>query len=529
MELKRREFIVRTAVLTSAGSFGVVPMQVMAQGRGNSHIIANTEPEPPSITTYGALNGLVIRGNLFDGLVDYDKNFKLVPRLAKSWEQSADGLSITFRLRDDVRWHDGKPFTSADIPYSLEILRQTNALAKTTFTNVASVETPDPHTAIFRLSAPAPVIWSYLHGGLFRLIPRHLYEGTDIATNPRNSNPVGNGPYIFKEWVRGSHITLERNPDYWDKSRPFADKLTFRFVPDEGAREAALETGEIDYAAYSPVPLSSVKRLQRGKNLVVDTDGWKGVIMIFFFDFNLKKKAFQDVRVRQAFAHAIDRNALRNVVWYGLAKVAKGPVPSVREEFFNPNTPQYEFDPKKAEKLLDEAGLKRGADGVRLRINHVTHSLGGDEYRRAGDFFKQSLKAIGIELELVNYDTPTQIRKIFTDRDFDTTSMFYAANLDPQIGVIRRFWTKSIVAGVPWGNASQYSSPQTDKIIDTIITEGDAAKRRQAILDLQTITQKDLPSINLLETPIFRVYSRKLEQIGDGPWAAYNALSAIKK
>lgn len=521
----RRDFLLSGSALAAAMAFPFARAADVAPTRSTGgHLIANTVPEPPALAMSPSNPSAVIASNLFDSLVSYGADFKPTAQLATSWSTSDDGKRITFVLRKGVRWHDGQPFTSADVKYSLmEVAKKYHALAGPTFSTVTDVETPDIHTAVFVLSRPSPVIWAFLNGSGLQILPSHLYGNSDPRTNPLNNKPIGTGPFVFKEWVRGSHIALERNKDYWDHTRPLLDRITFRIIPDTGAREAALETGELHYAPLSPVPLSSAKRLRANPDLVVEDRGWEAVAPVYFFDFNLKRKEFQDVRVRRAFAHAIDRQALADVVWYGFAEPSLGPVPSFQKQFFNPDTPQYAYDPAKAEALLDEAGLKRGPDGVRLRINHLNHTY-GDDFKRSGDFYQQQLKAVGIELELVNYDLATYLRKVFTERDYDTTAVFYAAFADPQIGVVRRYWSKTIQDGVPWSNGTNYSSAEMDRVIEGIHNEPDAAKRQAYINELQVIAQTDLPSINLLDLKFFRVFSKRLTGVDVGPVGVYAAL-----
>ncbi|KAF1042664.1 MAG: Periplasmic dipeptide transport protein [Herbaspirillum frisingense] len=339
-----------------------------------------------------------------------------------------------------------------------------------------------------------------------------------------NVKPIGNGAFIFKEWVRGSHVTLVRNPDYWDQGKPHVDELIFRIIPDAGARSVALETGALHYAPLTPVSLIEAKRLAQNPNIVLETRGWEANAPMFFFDFNLRKPVFQDIRVRQAVAHAINREVLAKAVFQGFATPATGPVPSYQKQFYTPDTQQYPFDPAKAEQLLDAAGHKRGPDGVRLRFNHLNHTY-GDEYKRAGELFQQQLKRIGIELTLVNYDLPTYLRKIFSDHDFDTMNSFYAAFADPQIGVHRRFWTKAIIPGAAWSNGSGYSSPEMDAIIEATHAEVDPAKRQKLIHQMQQLAQKDLPSISLLELKFFRLYSKRLQGINVTPIGVYASLA----
>ncbi|QHJ01733.1 ABC transporter substrate-binding protein [Xylophilus rhododendri] len=490
-------------------------------------LVANVLPEPAGLVAGINISqpAVVISASIFDGLVRYDKDFKPQPQLAESWSESKDGKTITFKLRRGVKWHDGHPFTSADVQYSLlEVVKKVHPRGSSTFGRVTAVETPDEHTVVLRLDGPSVVLWSALFGTETQIVPKHLYAGTNVMANPWNTKPVGTGAFVFKEWVRGSHVVLERNPNYWDSGKPLLDRVVFKFIPDAGARAAALESGELHYAVTNPVPESDVERLRRNPALVVDTKGWEAPAPMFFIDFNMQRPQFQDVRIRRAFAHALDRKALADNIWYGLAKPAEGPVPSYQKQFFKPGLPQYAFDPAQAEKLFDEAGLKRGADGVRLRINHMVSPY-GPVYQRAAEYTRQALGKVGVELTLVNFDLPTWIRKMYTDYDFDTAQGWYSAYPDPQIGVERRYWSQNIRKGSVSSNAARYSSTEMDRIIQGIHDEADVNKRRELIGQMQQLAQVDVPSINLLELNFYAIYSKRLQGLREGPLRFYSTLA----
>jgi peptide/nickel transport system substrate-binding protein len=492
-------------------------------------LVVVLDPEPAGLVAGISISApaVAVSSNIFDGLVFLDETFAPRPQLAESWETSPDGLSITFRLRKDVSWHDGKPFTSADVQYSLmEVTKKTHPRGNAVFANLTAVETPDPYTAVFRFSRPSPVVWAALEGTETQILPRHLYEGTNLIANPWTAKPIGTGAFVFKEWVRGDRIVLERNPNYWDKGRPILDRIVFRTIRDAGSRTATLEAGEAQYGAMNPVSLADTERLRGSRDLTVETRGFEGSAPMYFFDFNMRRKPFDDIRVRQAFAHAIDRTALARTIWYGLAEPATGPIPSYQKAFYNPDTPQYAFDPKKAEALLEEAGLKRGPGGVRLRIDHVPCAY-GDDYIRAAEFYRQTLKRIGVELRVRTFDLPTYLRVIFTDYDFDTHSAWYSAYPDPQIGVQRRYWSQAIKKGTPSSNASQIADPDLDRVIEAIQVAGDPAERNALIRRFQSVAQEKLPSINLLELKFFRVYAKNLDGISFAPFGGYQSFKTV--
>lgn len=490
-------------------------------------LVANIQPEPPGLVASIVITSpaIPVSSNIFDGLVRYDADGQPIPQLAQSWDISADKKTITFHLRKGVKWHDGKPFTSADVQYTvMEVLKKTHPRGPATLSRVQAVETPDAHTAVFKLSAPSPIIWSVLDGAESTILPRHLYAGTEPGTNPWNAKPIGTGPFVFKEWVRGSHILLERNPAYWDSGKPYLDKLVFKIIPDASGRAAALESGDVQLAYNTPVPESDVARLSKHPHLVIDTQAYNSNAPMYFFDFNMRRAPFQDLRVRQAFAHAIDRDALAKVVWHGLAKPATSPVPSVVSAFYQPGLPQYPYDVDKANRLLDEAGLPRDKQGIRLRITH-TPAAYGQSYQRAAELMKQQLRKVGVELKLQTYDLPTYVRKTFGDYDFDTHSAWYASFPDPAIGVTRRFWSKNIKPGTASSNASGYQNPQMDALIEAINAETDAAKRKQLIHQMQLHAQQEIPSINLLEQQFFLIHHKKVQGLRKGPYLSTASLA----
>ena len=496
---------------------GATPYGALAQDtpRQGGTLIINLEPEPSSFIL-NANTAQILAGQVADGLVEYDQDFRPTPALAERWETSPDGKTITFHLRRGVTWHDGKPFTSADVQYTLlEVVKKFNPRASSAYKNLDAIDTPDPHTAILRFSQPSAAVWAVLSYTEAPILPKHLYEGTAPLTNPWNTKFVGTGAFIFKEWRRGEYILLERNPNYW-RAKPLINRIRAKIITDAGARLAALEAGEVHYSPFSPVSPSDVPRLRNTNNLTVETGGYGAFLPMLFLDFNLERPQFSDKRVRAAFAHAIDRQGLVDRVWFGLGKAATGPIPSSQKAFYTPETTQYAFDPAKAERLLDEAGFARGGDGVRMRINHYTMPY-GTTYTRSGEYIRESLRQIGVEVQLITLDIGQYMRQIFTERDFDTMTSAYIVGADPQLGVIRRYWSKSFQKGVPFTNGSSYSNPELDKVIDGIFTESDVEKRRQLLFQLQKMAQEDIPSINLMEIQHFSVVSKRVKGLSTFP------------
>nr|WP_314071549.1 ABC transporter substrate-binding protein [uncultured Roseococcus sp.] len=480
--------------------------------------------EPPILTSafITTMNIGMVSSKILEGLVSYDLDLKPVPALAESWETSGDGLRTTFRLRQNAKWHDGTPFTAADVRFSLlEVWKKLHPFGRAVFANVTEVETPDPYTVTVVLSAPALYLFNYINTYGAQILPRHIYEGTDILKNPANVAPIGTGPFRFKEWQRGSHLVLERNPDYWQAGKPYLDGIIFRFIPDAVARSVALEAGEIDVTIGSLIPVTSLRRFSDRAKYTINTDDGRFLASIFLAQINVRRPHLGDKRVRQALSHAIDRAGLVRLVWQGYGKPATGPIPSSVTQYYHRGNPQA-YDPRRAEQLLDEVGLRRGADGKRFRINLVSGSGNSLESGRAGEFIKQAFARIGVDLELIIEDSAAYLRRVYTDGDYDIMTSSLHKLPDPTLGVQRLYWTRNIVRGAPWTNGSGYSNPELDRIMEAAAAEGDLAKRRDLVNRWQEIVQEDAPILDLVEltwTTVSTARFRKERAQGDGMFA----------
>ncbi|QWA11389.1 ABC transporter substrate-binding protein [Sodalis ligni] len=493
-------------------------------------LVAIVQPEPVALNTAFNTNfpNGVVSNNIYEGLVTYNQDMQPEPSLATSWEVAPDGLSITFHLRHGVKWHDGQPFTSADVKYSaLELWKKVHPRGRTTFAALKDVETPDAYTAIFRLEHPSLVIMSSINANEAEILPEHLFAGSDIRTSPYNAKPVGTGPFKFVKWVRGQYIELERNPDYWDSGKPKVDKVIFSIIPDAGSRAAALETGEALYAPYDSVPLSDVQRLRQNPQLVVTKQGYDSSAAYTFLEFNLRNPILANLKVRQAIARAINKQALVDVVWYGLGKPATGPIPSSLKQFYTADgVPQYPYDHAAAERLLDEAGYPRKTGGIRFKLA-IDYFPVNDGFKNQAEFIRQSLSKIGIELTVRNQDLATFIKRIYSDYDFDIETGRWVPMMDPQIGGLRHYWSKNIAKGTPWSNASNYTNPKMDALIASLQVESDPTKRADEFHQFQRLAQTDLPVIPLVEQQNFTVYSARLKGVSTAPDGALSSLKDV--
>lgn len=507
-----RGLVAALALLTAA------PVNAQEPQRGGV-LTAIHWPEPTVLNS--AINSgfaaAFISTKVFEGLVEYDRDGKPQPQLAKSWDVSPDGLTVTFHLRSGVKWHDGTDFTAEDVKFSLAVWKRYHSRGRLIYANVTQVDTPDPLTVVLHLTAPAPALMSSLNSFTSPVMSKHAYDGTDIPTSPANYKPIGTGPWVFKEWQRGSHIILERNPHYWQAGKPYPDRLVVRYLPDAATRSAVLETGEVQLGAQSPIPLSDMKRLSQLPHLGMTTDGYEYFAPIVTMQFNNAKPPFDNILVRKAVAYAINRDLIVRNVWFGLGKVATGPVSS-KSKYYTKDVETYPYDPKKAEALLEQAGYKKGANGVRLHLTYEVSPL-GSEYLRLGEVLKQQLARVGIQIELRTQDSASSSRRLYTDYDFQFFTAYIGTYADPQLAV---YWSKNIVKGVPFSNASHYSNPEMDRLLEAVQVENHAQKRMDEFHQIQKIAAHDLPILPLFELEQLTIFDKKVHDhttTFDGPFS----------
>jgi peptide/nickel transport system substrate-binding protein len=369
------------------------------------------------------------------------------------------------------------------------------------------VQTPDPLTAIIVLSKPAPYLIKALTAAEAPMMPRHIYEGTDPLANPNGNAPIGTGPYKFKEWVRGSHIVYERNPDYWQPGLPLVDRLVYKTLPDAGSRSIAFENGSGDLGYRTPVALSDLERLKKLPHLVFETKGTSYSYNVSSLQFNLDSHYFKNLKVRQAVAHAIDRALLIRTTVYGYGTITYSPIAPGLKDFHDPTPSPYKLDLKAAEALLDEAGFPRGANKIRFKVpldyNPIT-----DEGSRTAEFLRASLSRIGIAVEVRAADASAFVKRIYTDRDFDFTYNGHSNLFDPTVGVQRIYWSKNFKKGVPFSNGSNYNNPKVDALLEGAAVEIDPVKRKAMFVEFQKIVGEELPDISLF-SPLYITIKNK--------------------
>lgn len=444
------------------------------------------QPEPPSLMVGLVQNGptQMVAGNIYEGLLRYSPKLEPLPGLAESWTVSADAKTYTFKLKPGVKWHDGKPFTSADVAFTIEFLKQTHARARGNLVQLEKVETPDAATVVFTLKQPFGPFLGIFEVGSMPMMPRHIYEGTDFKTNPANNTPIGTGPYMFKEWQKGSFIKLVKNPDYHVKGKPNLDEIYWHVIPDAAARAVAFETGKVDILPGGSVENFDVPRLSKLKDVCVTGKGWEFFSPLSWLWLNNRSGPTANKAFRQALMYAIDRDFAKNVIWNGLGKVATGPSSSAIR-FYTDDVPKYTLNPTKAKALLKEAGYK----GEKVRLLPLPY---GETWQRWAEAVRQNLQDVGINVEMVATDVPGWNQKT-SEWDFDIAFTYLYQYGDPALGVGRNYVSSQIAKGSPFNNVEGYSNPEIDRLFAEGAVAVPDSKRMELYTKAQKILVEDVP------------------------------------
>lgn len=473
-------------------------LSVTPTSGGTAIIAVSNDPGSlnPGISTGADVH--TIADSMFNGLVGLDASLTPQPDLAESWEINEDSTVYTFHLAPGVQWHDGQPFTSADVKFSFEeILFNFHSRTKAGLGSaVEAIETPDESTVVFRFKEPYGPLLQRLDVTEAPILPKHIYEGTDANANPTNLQPVGTGPFRLESYTKDDNVTLVRNENYFKPGLPYLDRLIFRIIPDANTQLLALEQGEIDYVGG--VPGSEVERLRSlGQfDLIGTSTGPGGGNCIMTIGFNLERKIFQNLMVRQALAHAINRQQILDQVIFGQGRVASAPISSGIAWAHEAGVlDQYDYNPETAAQLLDEAGYPVGVDGTRFSFDIVHFPT----FNKYSEVMKQNLAEIGVNLNARPLERAATVDTVFNLRDFDTTLISYCNGTDPDIGV-RRMYVSNNIGNIPFSNAATYRNNRIDELFATAGATAATAERSALYKEAQEILAQDLPYWWLVET-----------------------------
>lgn len=485
-----------------------------APRKGGTFVVsASSDPGQlnPAITTAGGTH--FAAGSIYNGLVDLDKDFKPAPDLAESWTVSDDGKTYTFKLAKGVKWHDGVPFTSADVKFTFEqVLLKFHARTKAGVEPVlAGIDIPDDLTVIFRFKTPYAPLLQQLNVIEAPIVAKHIYEGTDIQNNPANLKPVGTGPFRFVEYKKGQQLTLERNPDYFKPGLPYFDKLLFTIIPQDATRVLAFENKEVDYVS---LPGADVARFEKLDGVVVGRSpaGSGGSFCVSTLIPNLDRAPLDKVEVRQALNVAIDRQRMVKQILFSQGDAARGPMASTLWSF-DKSLPAFDYNAQKANDALESAGAKKGADGNRFKLTAVMPT----SQAKLAEILKENFAAVGVALELKLLEVNEANQTVFIKRDFDLGFASYCNGPDPEIGV-RRVFDSTNIKPVLFSNGAGYRNPKVDDLFNRGVSEVVREKRVPIYTELQKALLADMPYFWLLESR--NAYAVQANLKGLRPWTS---------
>jgi len=470
---------------------------------------SNLLPVLSSDSASSSINSLV-----YNGLLRYNGQLELEGELAQRWEVSEDNRVLTFHLRRDVRWHDGSPFTSADVKFTYELYIDPEiptAYAES-FSQVARVETPDPYTFVAHYDTPyAPALLSWATA----IHPRHLLEGTDVLRSPLSRSPVGTGPYRFGEWVSGEKIVLEANPDYFE-GPPYIRRVVYRIIPDVSTQFLELQTGSLDFMGLTPLQFdrqTNTPAFRRNYN--------KYQYLSFgytYLGYNLRRPLFADKRVRQALAYAIDEQELIDGVLLGYGVAATGPY-KPDTWVYNPAVRQYHYDPEKARQLLAEAGWHdTGGDGVLekdgkpLSFTIVTNQ-GNDLRIKTGEIIQRRFREIGVDVRLRVVEWATFLKDFINPGNFDATILGWSGGPEPDQYNI---WHSSKTAPGQL-NFIGFEHPEIDELLERGRRVFGQEQRKEYYDRFQEILAEEQPYTFLYVSEALPAVSRRFRGIEPAP------------
>lgn len=476
----------------------------------------------PAITTSGGTH--TASELMYNGLIRLDEDLEPEPELAESWDIEEDGAVYRFNLRDDVTWHDGEPFTSADVKFTFEeALLQFHSRTKASMGEaIESIETPDDHTVVFTFSEPYSPMMQQLDVTEAPIIAQHVYEGVDnIEEAEANQNPVGTGPFTFVSYTRDSEVRYARNDNYFKEDLPYLDEVVQQIIPEEQNQLIALESGDVDWIWGVPGPNLADLRGNQDFNLIETTRFPGGANCIMTLSYNLDRPILQDQGVRRAIALGLDRQAHLDSIEFGEGQIARAPISSGMPFAHHADLENFPGeDTAQAEDLLEEAGwvepegggtrVAQGVEGVEDGTELSLSYLSFTTFRDYPALARQQLSEIGVDIVEEPLERGTFISRVFTDRNFDLNVISYCNGTDPQIGV-RRMYISSNIGDIPFSNASAYRSDEVDRLFDEALRTVPLEERSQIYRQISENLVEDLPYYWLTESTSTRAHTADCE------------------
>ena len=452
-------------------------------------------------------------GNLFDGLVEYDKTLsRLEPRLAERWEVAKAGQEITFHLRRDVRWTDGEPFTARDVQFGFDLIRDPSTLTAYAedYRQVQSFELLDDYT--FRVSYEKPFAPALASWGSMVVLPRHLLAGKDINQSDFGQHPVGLGPHKFESWERNTRFTLRANAGYY-RGAPWIERVVYRVIPDEATQFLELKSGGLDMMGLTPLQYT---RQTDTPVFARDFRKYRYVSNAYtYLGYNLSDPRFADVRVRRAFGMAINKQEIVDAVLFGLGRTSEGPY-RPGTAWVNERLRPMPYDPAAARALLAEAGWRdTDGDGIvekdgRPFAFQILTNQGNEQRLKTATMIQKRLRDVGVDASVRVLEWSAFLHDFIDKRRFDAIVLGWSLSLDPDQYDI---WHSS-KTGYKQFNFVGYHNAEADELLEKGRRTFDDAERKRIYDRLQEVLYEDQPYTFLYvpeSTPILASRFRGIE------------------
>lgn len=441
-----------------------------------------------------------INQRIYQGLLELDEQLQLVPCLAETVEYSADHTILRCTLRRNVRWHDGRRFTAADVAFTLNCVLSPSytGVRKTDFASLAEVRVLGDYQLELQLRQPDAALLSKLDLGI---LPEHVFGQTPLAAlrqHPSNLAPIGTGPYRWQQWAKGQYLVLQANPDYW-REGPHIAQIRIRFFQDNQVMLSALEAGEVDY--MGSIPVDDLPRLRQ--SLAERYDFYQFPDSGYSY-IGLKQThpILRDRLVRQALAYGLDRQLIVNTILRGYGSVLHANLPPTSWAY-NPDLNAYAYDPALACRLLQQAGwVEVGRDGVRRRAGqrlafHLLTTTGNVQREATLNIVKEQWRAIGVEVTIDYYEWSVLCDQYLDRAQFESYMLGWSLGVDPDCYLFFHS-DAGLRDGVLLGmNDVEYSNPRIDQLLEAGRLSWQPDERRRIYQEVQQIVNQDLPYIFL--------------------------------
>ncbi|MFN0118139.1 MAG: peptide-binding protein [Elusimicrobiota bacterium] len=463
----------------------------------------------PLLATDSASNDII--GLVYNGLVKYDKNIKLVGDLAESFFVSNKGKTITFKLRKNVKWHDGVSFTSADVMFTYQKLIDPNTRTPfgDDYKKVSKAQAPDAFTFQVTYSEPfSPALESWGMG----IIPKHIFQTGDFNTHPANRSPIGTGPYILDKWETDEKIVLKANPHYFE-GRPHFDEYIYKIIPDLAVQFLALRQGSLSMMSPTPDQYNGYNKFFEYYH--------KFRFPAFRYDyiaFNLKNPLFSDRQVRQAIAHAINKKDIALGVYQGYAVPISGPFP-YESWAYDKSVPDYEYDIEKAKNFLKEAGwIDSNNDGIiekegkNFQFTLIVNQ--GNKVRESiAQITQENLKKIGIKMDIRILEWSVFLNNFVNNKNFEACVLGWNVPRDPDPYTT---WHSSQMKEGGY-NFVSYKNEDVDGWIVEAQKTFDQATRQKLYYKIHRQINYDLPYVFLVNPERLPVVHKKILGVETAP------------